>query len=93
MLINIKKVCGIIPKIISKQNLIYLGLSLLFIPIALLIKWINFGFYFNILIIMAICSLFYAIILFLIKDENINIMLQKVMKIIKKFLKGKENNI
>ena len=31
-------------KIFSKQNLIYLGLSLLFIPIALLIKYIDFGF-------------------------------------------------
>ena len=70
--------------IFSKQNVLYLFLSLLFIPITILVKLINFGFYLNILIIITISMLLYGGVLILVKDENIYIIINKFLGILKR---------
>ena len=83
MLIYVKRKCDFIPKIISRQNLIYLGLSLMFIPISMLIKWIDFGFYYNIMVIIVLCVSLYAGVLLLMKDENMQLIKDKIFKMLK----------
>lgn len=83
MLIYVKRKCDFIPKIISRQNLIYLGLSLMFIPISMLIKWIDFGFYYNIMVIIVLCVSLYGGVLLLMKDENIQLIKDKIFKMLK----------
>ena len=86
--IFITKKLGLNPKFISKQNLIYIILSLLFIPISLLIKYINFGFYINIIIIIVLCVLLYGGVLMLIKDENFSLIKNKIFGIIRRRKNG-----
>lgn len=83
--IYIKKKMGINLKIITKNNALYLLLSLLFIPIAHIIKLINFGFYINVIIIIAICMGLYFIVLYILKDNNLMYLLEKAHKILIKF--------
>lgn len=73
----ISKKLDIKPKFISKQNIIYLVLSLLFIPISLIIKKIDFGFIINIIIIMSLCIILYGGVLLVIKDENIYLIIDR----------------
>lgn len=72
--------------IFTKKNLLYLGLSLLFIPIAIIVKLINFGFYINIIIIMALCCAVYGLTLLLIKDENVFFVIDKAKNIINRLV-------
>lgn len=74
-------------KVMSKQNILYMILSLCFIPISYLIKYINFGFYINIIIIIFTCVLLYCGVLYLKKDENIFIIIDKL----KGFFRRKKN--
>lgn len=74
----IKKELKISPTFYSKQNLIYFALSILFVPVALIVKYINFGFYINIIVIILLCVILYAGVLILIKDENVLFMKQKI---------------
>lgn len=67
------------PKYFSKQNIIYLVLSALFIPIALLVKAINFGFALNTIIIIVLCVALYGGVLLLIKDENVYLIINKFL--------------
>lgn len=62
---------------ITKQNLLYLLLGVLFIPISVIVKLIDFGFLYNILIIMTLCCALYVGILFVKKDENLFIIINK----------------
>ena len=62
----------------TSQNLTYLILSICFIPIAYIVKKIDFGFYINIVIIMALCMTLYAGVLLLRKDESIYVIVNKV---------------
>ena len=84
----IRKILNIKPRFISKQNLLYLGLSLLFIPIAYIIKKIDFGFYFNICIIIPLCILLYVGVLYSIKDENLKLILNKALGIFRRKKNG-----
>lgn len=80
----ISKRLDIKPKFISKQNLIYFLLSIMFVPISLLIKFIDFGFYFNIILIVIICVVLYAGVLLLIKDENLILIKNKIFKLLRR---------
>lgn len=71
----------------TKQNVLYAFLSLLFIPISLIIHFINFGYYTNIILIIIICVLMYSGVLLLIKDSTIVMILNKFFG---KFIKKKE---
>ncbi len=82
--IYVKKKLDIRPKLISKQNLSYLILSIMFIPISYIIKLIDFGFYINIIIIITLCTLLYGIVLILIKDENVLLIKDKIFKILRR---------
>ena len=64
--------------VFSKQNLIYLLLGILFIPISLIIRLFNLGFWFNLILIVMICVITYVGILYIIKDENLNLIIKKV---------------
>lgn len=76
--IYIKKEMKINVNLITKQNFIYLFLSLCFIPIAYIVKKINFGFYTNILLIIFLCIVFYGGVLLLKKDNSIYIIINKL---------------
>lgn len=80
----INKKLDIRPKFISKQNLVYLTLSVMFIPIALLIKYINFGFYVNIVLIIILCVSLYGGVLLLKKDENLILIKNKVFSLVRR---------
>ena len=67
-------------KLFTKQNILYMGLSLMFIPISLLIRCFNLNFFINILLIMILCIGFYGIGLLIVKDENVNLILRKLRK-------------
>lgn len=82
--IYINKKLDIKPKFMSKQNLIYFVLSILFIPVAVLIKFINFGFYINIILIIFICVALYGGILLLIKDENLMLIMNKIFNLVRR---------
>lgn len=63
----------------TKQNLMYLILCLCFIPISLIIKFIDFGFYINTLLIIVICIALYFVVLYLKKDENLFTIINKFL--------------
>lgn len=73
----IKKTMKINLVIFSKQNLTYLLLTACFIPIAIIIKKINLGFYMNIVVIMLICILLYVGVLYFKKDSVLNMIINK----------------
>lgn len=75
----IKKKMNINLTIFSKQNLTYLLLSLGFIPIAIIFKLINLGFYINIAAIMLACIMLYVGVLYLKKDSTLNMILDKFL--------------
>ena len=86
--IYINKNIQIKPQFLSKQNLIYFLLSFMFIPIYLIIKYINFGFYLNIGITMILCVLLYAEVLLLIKDDNVVLVKNKMFSIFRRRKNG-----
>ena len=55
----------------------YIILSFLFIPISLLIRKLNLGFYITMILIMTVCILFYFIVLYIKKDNNLIFILDK----------------
>lgn len=64
--------------LVTKQNIAYLILSILFIPISYIVKKINFGFYINIIIIITICASLYSGVLLIKKDESLYIIINKL---------------
>ena len=64
--------------LVTKQNIAYLILSILFIPISYIVKKINFGFYINIIIIITICASLYRGVLLIKKDESLYIIINKL---------------
>lgn len=86
--IYIKKNLKINLKIFTRQNLTYILLSICFIPIALIIKKIDIGYYINIAAIMLVCILTYVGILYLKKDSVLNMILNKFLG---KFLQKRSN--
>lgn len=73
----IKKKMNINVPLFTKQNITYLFLSLCFIPIAYVVKEINFGFYTNIIVIITLCVALYGGILLIKKDDSIYIIINK----------------
>lgn len=65
-------------KIFTKSNLTYLILCLCFIPISLLIRWLNLGFVLTLSLIIILCGLLYIITLFVKKDNNLMFTLDKL---------------
>ena len=63
---------------IFENNKRYFVLGLMFIPISLLIRMINLSFILNTIVIIIVCSLFYVGVLYLMKDENLLLILRKL---------------
>lgn len=81
----IKKKMEINIHLFSKQILTYLLLALCFIPISIIIRKINLGYYINIIAIIVICVLLYVGVLYLKKDSTLYMILNKLFgKILKK---------
>ena len=77
-------------EIFTKDNFCYLILSLCFIPISIIIRKLNLGLIINILSIMSCCILFYVGILYLRKDKNLFMIIDKIFgKIFQKIKKVK----
>lgn len=70
-------------KIFEGPNKIYMLLSILFIPISLLIRLFKLPFIVNILMIVLVCASFYIGLLYLRKDDNLLLILDKVFGKIK----------
>lgn len=64
-------------QVFNKKNMIYTILSLLFIPISLLIRSLEFGFFLNMILIIVICMGLYFIVLFIKRDSNLLFILDK----------------
>lgn len=87
----IKRKMRINIQLFSKQILTYLLLSLCFIPISIIVKKINLGYYINIAIIVVICVLVYVGVLYLKKDSTLNMILNKFLGKIFRNKKGETN--
>lgn len=64
-------------KIFTKQNIIYLLLGILFIPISLIIKEMKLSFIITLGLIVILCSLLYITVLYMRKDNNLMFILSK----------------
>ena len=64
-------------QVFSKKNMTYIILSLLFIPISLLLRKLDLGFYINMILIIITCMLLYFIVLYIKKDNNLMFILDK----------------
>ena len=64
-------------EILSKKNVIYFVLGILFIPISLIIRKFKLGFLLTLLLIILICSFMYFIVLYIKKDNNLLFILDK----------------
>ena len=64
-------------EILSKKNITYFALGILFIPISLIIRKLNLGFILTLLLIILICSFMYFIVLYIKKDNNLLFILDK----------------
>lgn len=67
-------------EIFSKDVFGYLILGLCFIPISLFIRLFNFGLILNITLIIIVCAIFYFSILYIKKDKNLFLILNKVLR-------------
>jgi len=79
MYIYIKRKLKINYIVFNKQNILYILLSLLFIPISFLIKLINFGFWINMILIIVLCMMLYVGVLYIKKDENLFLIFNKLL--------------
>ena len=66
-----KKKMNIDIQIFTKKNSMYIILSLMFIPISLLIKKMELGFYITMMVIIISCVFLYCVVLYIIKDNNL----------------------
>lgn len=73
-----KKKLNINVSIFNKYNCLYLFLSILFIPISLFIRRLNLGFYMNMGLIIIVCVSMYYSVLYIKKDENLDLILRKL---------------
>ena len=72
-----KKQMNIDVQVFKKKNMTYIILSLLFIPISLLLRKLNLGFYTTMILIVIVCILLYCLVLYLKKDNNLMFILNK----------------
>ena len=75
-----KKKLNLNIRILTKQNVSYLILCILFIPISYIIRLANLNFWINLLLITIICVLFYFGILYIKKDDNLLLAINKLFK-------------
>ena len=64
-------------QVFSKKNMTYIILSLLFIPMSLLLRKLNLGFYITMILIIITCVLLYYLVLYTQKDNNLMFILDK----------------
>lgn len=83
--IYIKNQLKFSPALFTKTTLKYFILSICFIPIAGIVKYINFGFWVNLILIITFCVLIYAGVLFYVRDENIIIIKNKLLSFLRRF--------
>lgn len=86
-----KKKLQINLKVFEGSNKIYILLSVLFIPISLLIRLLNLPFIVNIIVTILVCASFYIGILYLRKDENLLLIIDKVFGKLNRLLRRKSN--
>lgn len=72
-----RKKMNIMVSIFNKKNMTYIILGLLFIPISLVIRTFNLGFYITMALIIIICVLLYFVVLLIKKDNNLMFILNK----------------
>lgn len=77
--------------IFTKESISYLLLSICFIPISLIIRLFNLGFWLNLILIVVICMAFYIGILYLRKDDNLILASSKIFRKIKLILRRNSN--
>jgi len=82
-----RKKLGVNLLIFEGSNKIYILLSLMFIPISVLIKLLNLPFLANMALIVFACVLFYVGSLYIRKDENLLLILDKVFGKLKGLIK------
>lgn len=70
-------------KIFTKQNITYLLLGILFIPISLIIKRMKLSFILTLGLIVILCSLLYITVLYIRKDNNLMFILSKFKRKVK----------
>lgn len=70
-------------KIFNKQNITYLLLGILFIPISLIIKRMKLSFILTLGLIVILCSLLYITVLYIRKDNNLMFILSKFKRKVK----------
>ena len=75
-----KKKLNLNIRILTKQNVSYLILCILFIPISYIIRLANLNFWIILLLITIICVLFYFGILYIKKDDNLLLAINKLFK-------------
>ena len=75
-----KKKLNLNIRILTKQNVSYLILCILFIPISYIIRLANLNFWINLLLITITCVLFYFGILYIKKDDNLLLAINKLFK-------------
>lgn len=86
-----KRNLGINLRILEGANKSYILLSLLFIPVSMLIRLFNLPFILNIITIIIVCATLYIGILYLKKDENLLLILDKVFSKLKNIVRRKVN--
>ena len=78
-------------KIFEGSNKLYMLLSVLFIPMSLLIRLLDLPFVVNIIVTMIVCASFYVGVLYIRKDENLLLILDKVFGKLKRLVRSKNN--
>ena len=73
--------------ILEGANKVYILLSILFIPISMLIRLLNLSFFVNMALIIVVCVSFYVSVLYIRKDENLLLILDKVFGKLKSVVK------
>lgn len=74
----IKKRLKIKYTVFSRQNLLYILLGILFIPISILIRMLKLGFFTNLIVIIIVCIILYVGVLYAKNDENLFLVLKKI---------------
>lgn len=70
-------------KFISRQNLLYVGVSLLFIPITLFVRNLGLGYIWTAVISVPVCAALYFTLLLLFKDETMWMLFDKGLKMLR----------
>lgn len=86
-----KKKLDVSLNLLEGSNKTYFLLSFLFIPVSILIRLLNLSFIVNIVLIIIVCVLLYVLILYIKKDDNLLLILDRVFGKIKLLVRRKNN--